>query len=312
MLNHTIMLVITGATGHLGSRVLSSILDLGLIAPKDLIISSSNPDKVSPRARSAGIEIRRGDFTDPSSLEKSFQGADALFLVSFPSPSIERWLHHQTAIDAAKRVGINTVIYTSLMFGGESGLESIAGVQQAHIKTIEYLKQTGLQYVIIRQGIYAESWWLYAGYQDPRFGKGDQSELRWVIPNDGPVSWVSWDDLGQGTALILADYQRYNGQTLRLTGPRATDLKGVAKLVESRTQRTVKVEVVGKDMAEKYHKFDKCSLPQASFWVIESWVGWHDALARGEAATVDPLLQNLLGRQPRGMEEMADRLFQPV
>lgn len=112
--------------------------------------------------------------------------------------------------------------------------------------------------------------------------------------------------------MILADYQRYSGQTLRLTGPRATDLKGVAKLVESRTQRTVKVEIVGKDAAEKYHKFDKCSLPRGSFWVIESWVGWHDALARGEAATVDPLLQNLLGRQPRGMEEMADRLFQPA
>ncbi|RVX69057.1 hypothetical protein B0A52_06770 [Exophiala mesophila] len=306
------MLVITGTTGHLGSRVLSSILDLGLIPSKDMVISSSNPDKVSSRARSAGIEIRRGDFTDPSSLEKSFQGADALFLVSFPSPSTERWLHHQTAIDAAKRAGIKTIIYTSLMFGGESGLESIAGVQQAHIKTIEYLKQTGLNYVIVREGIYAESWWLYAGYQDVHFDKNDKSELRWVIPNDGPVSWVSWDDLGEGTATILADYQRYSGQTLRLTGPRATDIRGIAKMVESRTQRTVKVEIVGKDVAEKYHKFEKCSLPKDSFWVIESWVGWHDALARGESAIVDPLLQNLLGRPPKGMEEMADQLFQPV
>jgi uncharacterized protein YbjT (DUF2867 family) len=282
-----------------------------LIPPSELIVSSSNPDKVSTKAKEAGIEIRQGDFTSPESLSTSFKGADALFLVSYPSPSTDRWLHHKTAIDAAKAAGIKTIIYTSLMFGGESGLDSEAGVQQAHIKTIEYLAKCGLQYIVIREGIYAESWWLYAGYQPQTFRKDDKTDIRFVIPNDGPVAWVAWDDLGEGTAKILKDYRNYIGQTLCLTGPRTTTISDVAKLVEEQTGRKVQVDIVGRKEAERYHKYEKKSLPEDGFWVIESWAGWHDGIAKGETAVVDPLLEELIGRKPKGIEEMAGVLFKP-
>ncbi|OAP56860.1 hypothetical protein AYL99_08972 [Fonsecaea erecta] len=305
------MLVLTGTTGHLGSRVLDTLLRHKLIPASQLVISSSHPSDVSAAAREAGIEIRPGDFTSPDSLAASFKGADALFLVSFPSPSVERWLHHKAAIDAAKQAGVKTVIYTSLMFGGETGLSSIAGVQQAHIKTIDYLTQSGLQYVIVREGIYAESWWLYAGFQPQKFHKGDTDDIRFVIPNDGPVSWVTWDDLGEATAKILQNYEQYLGRTLNLTGPRTSTISDVAKLVEQHTGRTVTVDIVGRQEAERYHKFEKKSVPPDNFWVVESWSGWHDGIAQGETATVDPLIGEILGRAPRGIEEMAPRLFTP-
>ncbi|KAL2417678.1 hypothetical protein ABEF95_013151 [Exophiala dermatitidis] len=305
--------ILTGTTGHLGSRVLDSILRLNLIPPSDLIISSSHPERVPGAAREAGIEIRQGDFTSPESLSSSFRGADVLFLVSFPSPSVERWLHHKAAIDAAVAAGVKTVVYTSLTFGGKTGLESTAGVQMAHIKTVQYLEQKekeGLEIVIVREGIYAESWWLYAGYQPRKFKKGASADpIHFVIPNDGPVAWVSWDDLGEATARILADYKKYIGQTLNLTGPRTTTLSEIARLVEKYTGRQVKVEIVGREKAEHYHKFEKKSLPEDQFWAIESWAGWHDAIARGEAATIDPLIGEILGRRPRGIEELGEALF---
>ena len=304
------MLVLTGTSGNLGSRVLDSLLRQELIPPSQLIISSSNPSKVSSAAKDAGVEVRQGDFTSPESLSSSFKGADALFLVSYPSPSVDRWLHHKAAIDAAKDAGVKTIIYASLMFGGKTGMESVAGVQQAHIKTIEYLSKSGLQYVMIREGIYAESWWLYAGFQSQTFKKGDTGEINFVIPNDGPVSWVTWDDLGEATASILQKYDKYLGQTLNLTGPRTTSISDIARLVEKNTGRNVKVDVVGRQEAERYHK-EKKSVPESNFWVIESWAGWHDGIANGETAVVDPLIKEILGREPRGVEEMAERLFTP-
>lgn len=304
------MLALTGTNGNLGSRVLDSLLKQKLIPPSQLIISSSNPSNVSSAARDAGIDIREGDFTSPDSLTSSFKGADALFLVSFPSPSVERWLHHKAAIDAAKAAGVKTIIYSSLMFGGKTGMDSITGVQQAHIKTIDYLTQTGLQYVVVREGIYAESWWLYAGFQPRKFKKDDTSEISFVIPNDGKVSWVTWDDLGEATARILQNYENYLGQTLNLTGPRTTSISDIAKLVEKHTGRKVIVDIVGRREAERYHK-EKKSIPESNFWVIESWSGWHDGLANEETAMIDPLIGDLLGRAPRGIEEMAVRLFTP-
>ncbi|KAJ9612466.1 hypothetical protein H2200_004063 [Cladophialophora chaetospira] len=304
------MLILTGTNGNLGSRVLDTILKQKLILPSQLIISSSNANNVSPAAKDAGIEIREGDFTSPDSLASSFRGADALFLVSYPSPSVDRWLHHKAAIDAAKSAGVKTIIYSSLMFGGKTGLDSIAGVQQAHIKTIDYLTKTGLQYVIVREGIYAESWWLYAGFQPRDFKKGDTSEINFVIPHDGPVSWVTWDDLGEATAKILQNYEKYIGQTLNLTGPRTSTIGDIAKLIEKQIGRKVKVDIVGRKQAERYHK-EKKSVPESNFWVIESWAGWHDGIANGETAIVDPLIGELLGKPSRGIEEMADSLFTP-
>ena len=305
-------LVLTGVTGHLGSRVLLTILENKLIPPTDLIISSSHPENVPQQAHEHGIDIRHGDFTSPTSLAESFKGATALFLVSFPSPSLERWEYHRNAIDAADAAGIETVIYSSLMFGGEDGMKSVAVVQQAHIRTVEFLQISEMKYVIIREGIYAESWWLYAGFQ-PRDGYekvdgGGVQEINWVIPNDGPVAWVSWDELGKGTARILADYQKYEGQTLSLTGSETRTIRDLAKLVQRETGRKINVKVVGQEEAAKYQK-DRQAVPEASFWVIDAWATFHDALAAGETSIIDPLLEQLIGRKPRTVEEMAPQLF---
>lgn len=305
--------LLTGTSGNLGSRVLYYILDQNLIPSSDLIISTSSPHKVSTLAKQNEITIVSGDFTEPEELLNSYTSAEAdvLFLVSYPSPSVDRWLHHKTAIDAAKKAGIKLIVYTSLMFGGETGMKSIAGVQQAHIKTVEYLQQSGLEYIVVREGIYAESWWLYAGFQPKPLKKGDTDPITFVIPDDGPVAWVSWDDLGEGTAQILARVAKGNrewiGKTLNLTGPKTYTLKDIASLVEKYSGRTVHVDLVGRDEAKRYHLKDG----QKEEWLVDSWSGWFEALKNGECAVVDPLLENILERKVDGMEELAKELFSP-
>lgn len=305
--------LLTGTSGNLGSRVLQTLLDQDLIPSSSLTISTSSPHKLQAIAKQNDIRLVSGDFTDPDELTESFASseADILFLVSYPSPSVDRWLHHKTAIDAAKKAGIKLVVYTSLMFGGETGMTSKAGVQQAHIKTVEYLQHSGLEYVVLREGIYAESWWLYAGFQAKDFKKGDTDPITFVIPDDGPVAWVSWDDLGEGTAKILARLAKgereWIGKTLNLTGPRTSTLNDVAGLLERYTGRKVDVKLVGADEARRYHLADG----KKEDWLVSSWVGWFEAIKDGECAVFDPLLGELLGREVCGMEEAAGELFTP-
>ncbi|CCA69192.1 hypothetical protein PIIN_03092 [Serendipita indica DSM 11827] len=282
------MIILTGTTGNLGSRVLKSILARKLIPPSQLIISTSNPDKAPDFVKESGAEIRKGDFLNPASLVETFRGGEVLFLVSFPSPSVERWEYHRAAIDAAKVVGVKTVIYTSLMFGGETGMKSVAGVQQAHIKTVDYLVNSGLDYIVIREGIYAESWWLYAGFL--KFDRNDASKapIEFVMPGDGEMAW-----------------KEYIGQTIRLTGSRTATMKQVATLLEEKSGRPVEVRIVSPEEAARYHKERKVASP----FYIDSWSGWFSGIKGGECAVVDPTLERILGRKPRGIEEMADQLF---
>jgi uncharacterized protein YbjT (DUF2867 family) len=142
------------------------------------------------------VEVRKGDYSQPLTLDAAFAGGDKLLIVSYPSIAYEvRVNSHKAAIDAAKRVGIKHVYYTSLMFAGDSQ----AAVMQAHSATEKYLKERGLPYTIIREGIYSESYPLYFGYWKP--GR-EGSEVK-VPYGDGGIAWVCRDDLGEGTAKLI-------------------------------------------------------------------------------------------------------------
>ncbi|KAM0253664.1 hypothetical protein ACHAQJ_007176 [Trichoderma viride] len=278
--------VLTGTTGRLGSRILSSILEKGNILPSDLIISTSNPAHVPAVAREYGVEIRYGDYTNITSMRLAMTGADVLFLMSHPDPGIQRVTYHRDVVEAARAVGIRTVVYSSMMLGGATGMISSIGIQQGHIHTTKYLTQAGIDHIIIRQGIYAEVWANYVGIRRPIYPE-TTSTMTWAIPKDFSIAYASLDELGEANAVILAHYEDYIGQTLRLTGPRATSVTDIARLVEENTQHKVDLQILGDNRI----------------------YGWFDGLCKGEGEVVDSMLGKLLGRPPRGIAEMTDGLF---
>ena len=180
----------------------------------DIIVSLYNPAGAPPSLLSSGVEIRRGDYTDPASLRAAFAGADKLLLVSYPSLGAHRVPLHRNAIDAAKAAGITHIYYTSLAFGfgardyrdivGEGGPESVAAVMQGHLETEAYLRESGVAYTIVREGIYSEAALVYLGSWRPDGADGsDPDEI--VVPHgDGGIAWVDRRDLGEGTAKIMA------------------------------------------------------------------------------------------------------------
>jgi uncharacterized protein YbjT (DUF2867 family) len=160
------MIVLTGATGGLGSHILAHLATL--VPHAELAVSTPDP----ARARASGaippaVTVREGDFLRPDTLRAAFAGAHTLVLVSYPSIAhAPRVRAHTAAIDAARAAGVRRVVYTSLAFA--DGCK--AAVMQAHHDTEALLKQSGLEYTIVREGIYAESYPLYLGAQPARAG----------------------------------------------------------------------------------------------------------------------------------------------
>ncbi len=197
----------SGSTGGIGRAALRTLLSEKLVPASQLRISSYNTAAIPASIRTTGIEIRKGNLYEPSTLVESYSGADVLFLVSFPSMGEERYVLHRNAIDAAKAAGVGHVIYTSLSFsGGAEGSSSVAQVAQAHLLTEAYLKESGLTYTIIRMASYAHLWNNYAGFLNLDAVSG--AVLDAVLPNDGLEHWANRDELGQATAKVIANWVR--------------------------------------------------------------------------------------------------------
>ncbi|KAI0827755.1 NmrA-like family protein [Trametes gibbosa] len=283
--------VVTGATGGLGAQVFKYLLKL--VQPSDVIVSLYNPAGATQLIKESGVEVRHGDYTDPASLDTAFAGADKLLIVSYPSIAHAlRVAQHRNAIDAAKRLGVKHIYYTSLAFAGDS----VAAVMRAHIDTEAYLKASGLTYTILREGIYSESYPLYFGFFDAGEGKDEV-----VVPHsDGPIAWVSREDLGEGTAKIIAQ-GGYENETHLLSGARTYTLTEIAKKVSSLLGRNIRLVVASEDDYVQANLGKSGPLGEEEF--LRLWATTYKALQRGELDVVDPLLQKVLGRELKPFED---------
>ncbi|KAK4955780.1 hypothetical protein LTR10_006719 [Elasticomyces elasticus] len=311
------MLVLTGATGGLGGAALATILEKQLLGASDFRISSSNPQSAALKAAiNAGVEVRYGSMKQPESLEHSFAGAEAVFLVSYPSIGVERYELHKAAIDAARKVGVKHILYTSLALGGINGENSKANVMQAHILTTAYLKASGLKWTILRYAPYAHLWNVVAGLHD----LSDDTATELVIPEDGAIAYADRAEMGEATGRVLAQWvsrkrdpqpmdtdQRsqssFEGQTLRMTGPEALTAKQVLQMYNEYTGKSLKLKELGTDGAIRYHQ-QKGSLPPEQIDFLANWATMSAAFAAGESETADPALEKILGRKPKTIADM--------
>jgi len=310
---------LTGTSGGLGSRVLHHLLHTCHVAPEDIIVSLYNPSKLPEEYSKLGLDVRRGDFQSPQSLEDAFRGAGKLFLISYPSLRHQvRVDAHKNAIDAALNVGVKHIYYTSLAFGDKSK----AVVKQAHIDTETYLRQvcqrgegSGMKFTIVKEGIYSESFPLYLGYFDRK--KVEQERVVRVPSTGGPgVAWVARDELGEGTARILTseacpDGVSWTDRRVLLSGSKAWTLQELADMITDILgwrDRPLSVMAVGVEEFVNYHA--DAELGPKSREYVEMWSTSYPAMAEGETAMVDPLLQKLLGRPLKPMRDSVKETLQ--
>lgn len=144
------MIVVTGATGQLGRLVIQSLLTK--LPASQIVAAVRNPARAADLA-ALGVQVRKADYTDPASLEAAFQGAEKVLLISSSAVG-QRAPQHRNAIDAAKKVGISLLAYTSILHADASPL----GLAVEHLATETYLRESAVPFVLLRNGWFTENY----------------------------------------------------------------------------------------------------------------------------------------------------------
>jgi len=271
------MIVITGATGQLGSLIVASLLER---VPAEAVgVSVRDPGRAADLAE-RGVRVRRGDFSEPGSLADAFDGATQVLIVSANEIGESAVAAHAAAIDAARDAGAERILYTSHQ--GASADSPFAPMRD-HAATEEYLAATGAPFTSLRNGFYATTVPFLLGQA---LATGEI-----VAPADGPVSWTTHADLAEAAAVILADPGRFNGPTPPLTAPDAFDLDNAADVLSKLTGRTIRRTVA--DDGEWAAGLAAHGVPEAMATMM---LGMFRAARQGEFAATSPVLGDLLGR----------------
>ncbi|GAA1871475.1 NAD(P)H-binding protein [Pseudonocardia ailaonensis] len=270
------MLVVTGATGRLGSRIVERLLER--VPAGEIGVSVRDPAAASGLA-ARGVRVRRGDFTDPSSLVHAFEGAERVLVVSAAIRGEGAVAANLAAIDAARAAGASRILYTSHQAAAP---DSLFAPQLTHAATEAHLLAQGVPFTALRNGFYASTLGMYLG--------GVAETGRLVAPEDGPVSWTDHADLAEIAAVALAEPGTFEGITPPLTAPVALDLADVAALAAEILDRPVERIVVG-DEEWKATAVANGMPPFAADFTL----GMFRAARRGEFAATDPALETVLG-----------------
>lgn len=145
------MIVVTGATGQLGRLVVNQLLSRGVPAAS-IVAAVRTPSKASDLA-ALGVVVREADYSRPATLEAAFAGAERVLLIS-SSEVGQRAAQHKAVIEAAKKVGVRQLAYTSSLHVDHSPMS----LSVEHRETEADIVASGLPYVLLRNGWYVENY----------------------------------------------------------------------------------------------------------------------------------------------------------
>jgi NAD(P)H dehydrogenase (quinone) len=277
-------ILVTGASGHLGRRVLELLLEQK-VGP--IIATTRKPDSLKDFA-AKGVEVRHADFDDESSLAQAFRGPKRALLISTDAldRNGRRLAQHQTAVRAFEAAGVEHVVYTSVL----NPVGSPVLISADHAGTEAALAASRLDFTVLRNSLYTDMLFMWL---PPALASGKQVDSR----GDGALSWVTREDCARAAAAALADDAK-GRRTLDVTGPEALTSGQLAALASDIFGRPIQhiavpIEALVQGMVDQ-------GLPKP---VAEIMASFDAGIAKGDFATVADTVQRLTGRAPQSVRD---------
>ena len=229
------MILIVGATGHLGGHVARQLLAQG----RPVRAMTRKPARASA-LRGAGAEVVQGDLRDTASLRAAMHGVRAVISASHAmlgagqnSSARVDDEGQRTLIDAAKDARVNHFVFTSVL--GASATHPV-DFWRTKERVERYLIASGLAYTIIRPAAFME----VHAYE--LIGKAVLAGKAAVLfgPGTNPKNFVAAADVAALIVRALGDPE-WRGETVEIGGPENLSSRQVVAVFERMTGKPARV-----------------------------------------------------------------------
>ncbi len=266
-------ILVTGATGAIGSRLVARLQELGA----DFATMSSKPGQ--------GVQ---GDFADVASLTRAFTGVDTLFLLL---PLVPHKLQlADNALAAASAAGVKHIVRSS---GAGADADSPVSLAQLQGRIDAKVIASGIAHTLLRPSGFMQNWITFTAAQV----KGGTV---YAPHGNGAQSVIDARDIADAAAAVLTYPAAHAGKVYNLTGAEAlTDAQMLAS-ISAATSRTVQYVDVPESAAQQ--AMQEMGMPAV---LIDWFMSLNHVIKQGWAAGVTDDVLRLTGHAPRRFDDFA-------
>ena len=280
------MILVTGATGHVGRAVVSALASRG----RKVVAMVRNAEAAS-RLLPSGIALRVADYEDVMALGRALAGIDEVVLISSDGDAKTVMRHHANAIAAAGAVGLRHITFTSIV---DTDVASPFYFAPVYRDAEQRLATCGIASTIVRCGLYCD--FILDHWLQPSQASGEL-----VLPaGQGRVAPVSRDDVAAAIAAVAAR----PGEARRLytiTGQQASGFGDIAAAY---------AEAVGRPL-----RYRPCSVAEYMQWASahiddpwpQAFASLCAAIAEHRYSQASDDFAVLTGREPESVRDFLVR-----
>lgn len=279
------MILITGATGKLGGKVIETLLKKGI--PANQIAALVRDENKAAYLKEKGVNLRVGDYDNKASLNEAMQGIDKVLLVSGLDMSKILEQHHNV-VNAAKNAGVKCLAYTSNCLRDRDTVDNY--IMQTHFETEDYIIASGLNYLIFKNVLYMESMAMFM------LGKDVLEKGIHLPAGDGRVSYALRSDEAEAIGGVLAA-DECSSRIYNFTGSQAYSFDDVAEALSELSGKSVTYTPTSME------NYKTSALAQGiPEHALEMMVPFYSDIKNGQGSTVSTDLEEALGRKPTDLK----------
>lgn len=233
-------ILVAGATGKQGGSVVRALLREG----RSVRALTRDPASTTGQALAAqGVEVVKGDFNDPASLDAAMAGVGGVFSVqmgSHPGDPETEIVTGRALIEAAHRAGVDTVVHTSVARAGDQ--DNFVGWDEGRWEPLYWNNKAAVNDMVKAQGF--RHWTILkpamimedivppmADVMYPSLRERGRFET--AIAADTGMDWIAAQDIGAFAAAAFADPDRFHGHEIDLAAETFTMPEVAAKIAEA-------------------------------------------------------------------------------
>ncbi len=276
-------ITITGSTGTIGSALVRLLSEAG-VPIRAILRDFTRAEEL------ANVAWTRADLNEEDLLEPALAGTHRLFLLTGNEPGFGE--SQIRVIEAAERLGVEHVVKLSAL--GASP-RTKAGLAREHWEAEQALESTSMSWTILRPHTFMQNW-----LGEVATTVREEGAIYAAI-GDGQVPFIDTRDIAAVAAEALVNPEAHAGQRYVLTGGEAIGYAALADAIS---------EATGQEVTYHPLSMDEMRARMEGQGVHPEMIDSMLALAAyqkagGATAQVSPSVSEVLGREPRSIQDFA-------